>query len=313
MQEIFISYASRDKEFAAQLANALEKKGYDVEWDELIPAGADFREHLDKRLSNAACIIVCWSQASVISRWVLEEAEEGSARGVLIPVLSQNAEIPRGFRGFHTIDLTDWDGEQVSESLDALTKAVTAKLGERQPPSTSHYSAKISRKFLLRRKAINNTAILGLAIFCFIAFAGWDFLEIDQGLHQNKIRLFVVGVFTLLGVATWLIREEPTSYWVMSINVIMMSVASMIINYTFTNAELGLDKFAAPLNIAAVLSWGIGVGSISFYASVFAVIATVGIFIFLLLFLTNASTIFIVASAVNLLLVGAGLSLTKWK
>lgn len=61
MSDIFISYARTDKKKAQSLTQVLEQKGWTVWWDRDIPAGADFREIIQKALDASECVIVLWS------------------------------------------------------------------------------------------------------------------------------------------------------------------------------------------------------------------------------------------------------------
>ena len=78
MADIFISYANEDRESAAQLARTLETAGWRVWWDRRIPAGRTWRAVLEDALREMRCMVVLWSENSVQSPWVAEEAEEAA-------------------------------------------------------------------------------------------------------------------------------------------------------------------------------------------------------------------------------------------
>jgi hypothetical protein len=107
MADIFMSYAREDEVRIRQLTHVLEELGWTVFWDRRIPAGQTWRSHLGQELSHAGCVIVAWSRYSIASQWVIEEADEGRQRGVLVPVLLEAVEPPIGFRGIQAGDLTD--------------------------------------------------------------------------------------------------------------------------------------------------------------------------------------------------------------
>ena len=71
------------------LAAELERRSWRVFWDRRIPAGKSWRSHIDVRLENARCVIVVWSEHALTSNFVLQEADSGLERDVLIPVLRQ--------------------------------------------------------------------------------------------------------------------------------------------------------------------------------------------------------------------------------
>jgi hypothetical protein len=114
MSNIFFSYAHEDLERIQQIVSALEEQSWTVFWDRRIPAGKDWRSYIGKALDEAKCLLVAWSQHSVNSPWVMEEADEGKRRGIFVPVMLDDAEPPRGFRGIQAANLTDWQPGQES-------------------------------------------------------------------------------------------------------------------------------------------------------------------------------------------------------
>ncbi|HKY07630.1 MAG TPA: TIR domain-containing protein, partial [Candidatus Binatia bacterium] len=111
MTDIFISYASEDRARAAQVAALLEAEGWDVWWDRRIPAGRTWRSVLEEAVEGARAMVVLWSEHSVKSQWVAEEAEEGRRLGrVLVPAMIHRVEPPIGFRAIQAADLVNWDG-----------------------------------------------------------------------------------------------------------------------------------------------------------------------------------------------------------
>ena len=96
--EIFISYSSSDRNKAKLLAEVLQAQAYSVWWDRKIPPGKTFDEVIEEKLETAQCVLVLWSEHSVRSKWVKEEASEGDKRGILIPVLIDDILPPFGFR-----------------------------------------------------------------------------------------------------------------------------------------------------------------------------------------------------------------------
>ncbi len=112
MPDIFISYARSDRARVATIAAAFAAEGFDVWWDPKIEPGETFRGGIEKALTAAKCVVVAWSKDSVKRNWVIEEAQEGLDRQVLVPILLDDvvAELPRGFKSVQAADLTRWRG-----------------------------------------------------------------------------------------------------------------------------------------------------------------------------------------------------------
>ena len=58
MADIFISYASADRERARQLAAVLASQGWSVWWDRTIPPGRTFDQVIEQALQAARCVVV---------------------------------------------------------------------------------------------------------------------------------------------------------------------------------------------------------------------------------------------------------------
>ncbi len=81
MADIFISYANEDRSRAEKLAKSLEEQGWSIWWDKTIPPGKTFDQVIEEAISAAKCVVVLWSQTSIKSSYVKEEASIGRDRG----------------------------------------------------------------------------------------------------------------------------------------------------------------------------------------------------------------------------------------
>ncbi len=129
MTDIFISYASQDRERIRPLVAALERRGWTVWWDRTILAGRVWEREIEAALAEARCVIVAWSEGSVQSDWVWTEADEGKTRGVLVPVLLDAVTIPLAFRRIHAASLVGWDGRATGSQFEEVARAIAALLG----------------------------------------------------------------------------------------------------------------------------------------------------------------------------------------
>ena len=129
MSRIFLSYARDDVDAAKQLAEGISQAGHNVWWDRHLHAGSRFTNEIERALKDAKAIVVLWSEASVGSAWVQDEAAEGRDSGRLVPVAIGSAKPPLGFRQFHTISLGGWNGHGCPEALDELLDAIDRTCG----------------------------------------------------------------------------------------------------------------------------------------------------------------------------------------
>jgi len=76
MAHVFISYSSTDRDIAQALATELETNNLSVWWDFRLVGGQTFRKAIDQELNAAWAVVVIWSESSVESRFVIDEAED---------------------------------------------------------------------------------------------------------------------------------------------------------------------------------------------------------------------------------------------
>lgn len=129
MRDIFISYAREDKARAAALAKALEKNGWSVWWDRNIPPGKTFSRVIEAEIEAAKCVVVLWSEDSIESDWVQNEASEGARKRILVPALIDDVKIPFEFRRIQAADLTDWQAQPNHPGFTNLMNAISQHVG----------------------------------------------------------------------------------------------------------------------------------------------------------------------------------------
>lgn len=134
MADLFISYSHEDVVRIQPLVAALEAEGWSVFWDRHIPAGQTWRSYIGNAIDTSQCVIVAWSEHSVNSKWVTEEADVGQKRNALVPIFLDEVKIPIGFRSIQAADLTQWQPDRPSPEFEALVNDIHRLL---EPPKSS--------------------------------------------------------------------------------------------------------------------------------------------------------------------------------
>ena len=135
MADIFISYARGDRERIATLSAALEQQGWSVWWDRHIDGGSAFAQAIEAELHASRAVVVAWSKAALQSDWVKDEAAAARDQGKLVPVSLDGSVPPLGFRQYHVIDLSGWNGGPSVPALSDLQRSLGVKLGGAAPVS----------------------------------------------------------------------------------------------------------------------------------------------------------------------------------
>lgn len=169
MADVFVSYASADRERARALSEVLAARGWTVWWDRTIPAGRVFDEVIQEEINAAKCVVVLWSPSSVKSNWVKTEAAEAAARGVLVPVLLADVAPPMEFKRIQAANLAGWDGAGERPELGLLMTAVEGLVHSAAPAGIVADRAALPPP--RRGRAVVVGTLLGLAALA--GAAGW--------------------------------------------------------------------------------------------------------------------------------------------
>jgi adenylate cyclase len=100
------------------------RAGHDVWWDRELHGGSHFTSEIDKALRDAEAVVVLWSDASLGSAWVQDEAAEGRDSNRLVPAVIDAIRPPLGFRQYQAIDLTDLRSGDQPRQLEELLRAI---------------------------------------------------------------------------------------------------------------------------------------------------------------------------------------------
>lgn len=129
---IFLSYSRADREQVLPIIEALEAEGYSVWWDGLLKGGDRFLQVTEKALETSDIVLVMWTQTSVASDWVRDEATRGRDRQCLISVSLDGCEPPLGFRQIQYIDVAG-NGDVVQRPAFAKVLEALRDFGPTSP------------------------------------------------------------------------------------------------------------------------------------------------------------------------------------
>jgi formylglycine-generating enzyme required for sulfatase activity len=124
MADIFVSYKREDRGKVEMLVRLLEAQSFAVWWDPSIVPGERFAAVIRRALEEASCVVVMWSDLSVDSLWVQDEAGFARDRHKLVPISLDGIDPPLGFRQLQTVNLSDWTGQADDARIERFLAGV---------------------------------------------------------------------------------------------------------------------------------------------------------------------------------------------
>ena len=131
MTDIFFSYSSADRERVRPIRNALVAQGFEVFWDQQVPAGMDWDTWIRQHLTKSKCVMAFWSATSVASDNVRHEAEVAKRQGKLTSVLLEPLtaeQFPLGLYAQQAANLSGWSGDYSHDEWRKFQREFEAKL-----------------------------------------------------------------------------------------------------------------------------------------------------------------------------------------
>ena len=187
MTDVFVSYATEDRARVRPLIQLLEAQGWTVWWDQEIHPGAQFDSIIQNALIDSRCVVVVWSDNSVKSEWVMDEATAGKARGVLVPVSFDAVQIPLPFIRTQSADFTHWKAGQITEEVHRFLNAVAAQL-DQEPPDIEALAAP-GRRRRFRRNLLIGLVTTAVAVATIFALRNVDFTRLLSERAPNSITI----------------------------------------------------------------------------------------------------------------------------
>ncbi len=196
MADIFISYAREDLPKARLLAEAMIADGLSVWWDHDLLGGDQFREQITETIAAAKMVIVIWSENSVRSPFVKDEASRANERGVLLPVAIGDVEPPVGFGELQTIRFKRW--AETTAEWETLVRTVHARLigaGGKGSKPVKLNSTRRELSFMNRNIDVFLLILFAQSLSAFLIFQPLHFLK---DLPPDTVPGFVVVTSIIL-------------------------------------------------------------------------------------------------------------------
>lgn len=148
---VFVSYARADEKQAKAVIRCIDKAGFLVWWDALIPSGERFGAKIAEALEGAGAIVVLWSSHSIDSNWVQDEAGWGRDHHRLVPISIDGSDPPLGFRQLQCVDLSKGGARANNPEMQRALRAIADMLNQPAPvlPAPIEREARIDRRTAL--------------------------------------------------------------------------------------------------------------------------------------------------------------------
>jgi hypothetical protein len=114
MADVFISYTRKERSRVESIEQSLREAEprLSVWFDARLQLGSEegFDAEIEREVTSAAAVVVCWTPDALGSYYVKAEAKKGLDRHVLVPVFLEPCTLPVPFNALQTADLSSWDG-----------------------------------------------------------------------------------------------------------------------------------------------------------------------------------------------------------
>lgn len=126
MADLFISYSRSDRDRCTAIRDALTALKVNVWSDARIGAGSQFDREIEREIAAATALLVLWSEESVESDWVRNEARTGKEEDRLIATQIRPCQLPLEFRSVQAELLN----EGAEGTADPAWLGIVARIGE---------------------------------------------------------------------------------------------------------------------------------------------------------------------------------------
>jgi len=243
---VFVSYARTDRDRVKPIVDAIEARGQTVWWDHRLAGGSTFAHEIETNLRSAKAVIVVWSNTSVTSDWVRDEAAMGRDLGRLVPIRLDDVPPPLGFGQYHSVNFSRWNGRADADEISQLIAALDADARGRNTPSGPPPA---TRSLSLPRR----TALIGAAAIP-IALAGFWFLGgrklIGGGAPEHSVAVLPFANLSN-DIAQDYFSDGLTEELINALaRLPSLQVAGRTSSFTFKNRKDNTTDIAAKLGVA---------------------------------------------------------------
>ncbi|GLQ20936.1 TIR domain-containing protein [Algimonas porphyrae] len=209
---IFLSYTRAEQDIARTIVSLLEGAGFDVWWDDLLEGGDTYLPTTEAALEAADCVVVLWSELSVNSNWVRDEAQFGREQNRLVPLSLDGTMAPLGFRQIQMIDIQGWTGDAQSREGERIIAAVRAQaqagddedaMQRNAVSGVAAATARMPRPGPTHRPALSRRALLAGGVVAgsgALAFGAWQ-LKLFGSPTEDTVSMAVLRFANLTGDA----------------------------------------------------------------------------------------------------------------
>lgn len=132
MADVFISYKRSQRERVKRISDLLVEAKISVWFDASLEVGRSegFDNEIEREVTSAACVVVCWTPDALNSIYVKAEAKKGLERNVLAPIFLEQCNLPVPFNALDTADLSNWNGDAADPNWVRVASMVKEKVEE---------------------------------------------------------------------------------------------------------------------------------------------------------------------------------------
>lgn len=125
---VFLSYKREDRAWVQTLRDSLIQNGIPIWWDDDIPGDRHWDDEIDAHLERATIVLTVWTDKSVASREVKNEALYAIRNAKLVQVQTGNPKLGPRYEAIQCSDLSAWTPSHAHPDFDRLVDILRRRL-----------------------------------------------------------------------------------------------------------------------------------------------------------------------------------------